>query len=263
MEKLIDSHSHLNDSCFDNEIEKIIKNMKEMNVDKVLVPAWDINSSLKTVELIKNNDELYGAVGIHPENIDGLKIEDISKIKDLAMNKKIIAIGEIGLDYHYTSENKELQKNFLIKQLDLSYEMNLPVLIHMRDATEDFMILIKDYIKRKGMRDNIGIMHSFSGSVETMNELIKLGFYISFSGPVTFKNARVQKECAMACRNDRILIETDAPYLTPHPYRGLRNEPKNVYYVLEEISKLKNISIDELSKDIRENFKKLFNLEEL
>ena len=155
-----------------------------------------------------------------------------------------------------------MQKEFFIKQIELAYELNLPFVVHMRDATEDILNILKSTIKRLGKRENMGIIHSYSGSTETMNELIKLGFLISFSGPVTFKNAKIQKECASLCPLDKLLVETDSPYLSPEPFRGKMNEPKNTYYTLKYISELKGIDIKVLEDATSSNFNKLFHLEE-
>ena len=263
MLKIIDSHSHLNDEKLINDIDNILLKMKEYNVVGVLIPGYTYGASLDAIKLAEENKEFYAAIGIHPQNIDDVDLSILDKIEENLNNKKVIAIGEIGLDYHYRDDNKEKQFEFFLKQLDLSYKYNLPVVIHSRDATNDTLTLLKDYIKVKGKRENIGIMHSFSGSIETMNEYINLGFYISFSGPVTFKNARINKECATACPLDRILVETDAPYLTPEPHRGERNEPAYVYYTLKHIAELKGITIEELGDITYNNFKKLFNLEDL
>ena len=261
MEPIVDSHAHLNDDVLINDIENIKNNMNEFGVSMVLIPGWDIKSSIDAINISNNFDGFYAAIGIHPENIDGLELDDIDKIKDLSKNNKVIAIGEIGLDYHYTKDNKEQQILFFKKQLSLALELDLPVVIHMRDCTEDLLNVVKEFKKENNLYKIRGIMHSFSGSIETMNEFLKLGFYISFSGPVTFKNARQQKECAINCPMDRILVETDSPYLTPEPFRGKRNEPKNVYFTLKYISELRGESIDSLADATTNNFKKLFRLE--
>ncbi len=261
MELIVDSHAHLNDEALINDIDNIMKNMDEYGVSMVLIPGWDIKSSIDAIEISNKNDEFYAAVGIHPENIDYLCLDDIEKIRELSNNKKVIAIGEIGLDYHYTKENKDMQFEFFKRQLKLALELDLPVVIHMRDCTEDLLNIVKEFKKENNLTEFRGIMHSFSGSIETMNEFLKLGFYISFSGPVTFKNARQQKECAINCPVDRMLVETDSPYLSPEPFRGKRNEPKNTYFTLKYISELRGESIDSLALATTNNFKRLFRLE--
>ena len=259
--EIVDSHAHLNDDALINDLDNIKKNMIDLGVSKVLIPGWDIKSSIDAINISSFYDGFYAAVGIHPENIDGFDLNEIDKIKELANNKKVIAIGEIGLDYHYTKENKEMQFKFFKEQLKLALELNLPVIIHMRDCTEDMLTIVKEFKKENNLNSIKGIMHSFSGSIETMNEFLKLGFYISFSGPVTFKNARQQKECASICPLDRILVETDSPYLSPEPFRGKRNEPKNTFYTLKYISELRGKSLEEMANATTSNFKRLFNLE--
>ena len=257
---MIDSHAHINDEILYTRYDEIIRDAKDAGVNKIIIPGWDVESSIKAIEIAKKYDGVYAAVGIHPENIDSCSLGDINKIKELAKDDKVICIGEIGMDYHYTKENSELQKEFFIRQLDLAKELNLPVEIHLRDCVGDFMDLIRNYIKTRGKRENIGVMHSFSESVEIMNELISYGFYISLSGPVTFKNARVQKEVAKAVRLDRLLTETDSPYLSPHPLRGTINEPKNIPLIVKEISSLKEIDESIIEKAIEDNFDRVFNL---
>ena len=255
---IIDSHAHLNDEKIINDITNIISRMKANGVLRVLVPGWDKESSKLSVKLSNEYDEIYGAVGIHPENVEGIELSDLDEIKELTKNKKIVAIGEVGLDYHWTAETKDKQKEFFIKQIALSYELNLPLVIHLRDATEDCINILKENIKIYGKRENMGVMHSFSGSVETMNECLKMGFYISFSGPVTYKNARTIKEAALTCPMDRILVETDSPYLPPVPLRGTINEPKNVVYILNEIANIKGIDVKTLEEETTKNFNRLF-----
>lgn len=257
---MIDSHAHINDEILYTRYDEIIRDAKETGVNKIIIPGWDINSSIKAIEIAHKYDGVYAAVGIHPENIDNISLDEINKIKELAKDEKVVCIGEIGMDYHYTKENSELQKEFFIKQLDLARELNLPVEIHLRDCVGDFMDLIRNYIKTRGKRENIGVMHSFSESKEIMEELVSYGFYISLSGPITFKNARVQKEVAKAVRLDRLLTETDSPYLSPHPLRGTINEPKNIPLIVKEISSLKEIDESIIEKATEDNFNRVFNL---
>lgn len=257
---MVDSHAHINDEILYSRYDEVIKDAKEAGVNRIIIPGWDIESSIKAIEIASHYDFVFAAVGIHPENIDNLSLDDINKIKELAKNKNVVCIGEIGMDYHYTKENSELQKEFFIKQLELAEELNLPVEIHLRDCAGDFMNLIRDYIKKHGKRENIGVMHSYSESVEIMEELISYGFYISLSGPVTFKNARVQKEVGTKVRLDRLLTETDSPYLSPHPLRGTINEPKNIPLIVDEISSLKGLEKTIIEKAIEDNFNKVFNI---
>jgi len=259
---MIDSHAHLNDAQFKDKIDSTIQNAMEVGVKEIMVPGWDVNSSIDAIKIAETHKGIIASVGIHPENIEGITPYEVTKLVPFIQNPKVKAIGEIGLDYHWRSDNKESQKIFLLKQLDLARLNHLPVIIHERDATEDFLNIIRDYIHTYGKSPNIGIMHSFSGSKETMKELIEYGFYISFSGPVTFKNAKNLKECAILCPLNRILSETDSPYLSPIPHRGEMNEPKNVIFVLDEIANLKGIDSQELEEIITENYHNVFNLKE-
>lgn len=258
---IIDSHAHLNDEKLINEFDDVVLRMLDNNVKIALIPGWNIESSTDAVKLSNKSNYCFAAVGIHPENIDGLTLDDIEKIEELAKDKKVIAIGECGLDYHWRTDNKEEQKKFLNAQLVLANKLNLPIIIHSRDCTEDILKILKEHVSKYGKRANLGVFHSFSGSTETMKEVLKLGFYVSFSGPVTFKNAPLQKEAAKMCPLDKILTETDSPYMTPVPFRGERNEPKNVKYVLETIAELKEMDAQELENIVENNFNKLFNLE--
>ncbi len=260
--EIIDSHSHLNDDMLTGSIPEIKERMRELNVLRCLIPAWDINSSKKAIEIAETDDSFYAAVGFQPQNIDEFELSDIETIKELSYNKNVVAIGEIGLDLHYTKDTLEKQKEFLIREYEVAMERRLPVIIHMRDATEEFITVTRDFMKSHNIKEMHGVLHSFSGSVETMNILMNMGFYISFSGPVTFKNARVQKESALSCPLNRILVETDSPYLSPEPFRGKINEPKNTYYTLKYICELKGISEEELAEATTKNFTDLFLSEE-
>lgn len=257
---MIDSHAHLNDEAFLNDYKEVIENAMNEGLCGLIIPGWDIPSSIRAIEIASLFDNVYAAIGIHPENLDGYELKDIQKIKELASNPKVKCIGEIGLDYHWTKETMEKQKEFLKAQLHLAYELHLPVEIHLRDATEDFMYIIKEFWINHGKEPILGIMHSYSGSVETMKELLKMGLYISLSGPVTFKNARINKEVAKAVPLDRLLTETDSPYLTPSPYRGKRNEPRYVRMTLNEIASLKDEDVMVVEKITEDNFKKIFSI---
>ena len=262
MDRIIDSHAHLNDERFIGHTDEIINRAKELGVDKFLIPSWDIESSKVAIDIANEYDDVYAAVSIHAQDVGPFTLDDLDRIKELAKSsKKVIAIGETGLDYHYGKEDSDKQKEFFIKQLDIARELDLPVIIHLRDAASDFINTIKEYMKDRNIKQMNGVMHSYSESCETMKVLLKYGFYISFSGPVTFKNARVQKECALNCPLDRMLVETDSPYLSPEPFRGTTNEPRNVYYTLKYIAELSGMDISDLAEITTNNFMRLFNLE--
>lgn len=253
---LIDSHAHLDDSRFDRDRDKLIKSLKELEVDLVINPGADLNSSIKAVSLSEKYDNIYAAVGVHPHSAKEMDESTIEILKSFTNREKVIAIGEIGLDYYYDNSPRDIQQKRFIEQLNLAKEVDLPVIIHTREATKDTFHILKE--AQDGNLE--GVMHCFSGSVEMAMEYIKLGFYISLAGPVTFKNARVSKEVAKAVPLDKLMIETDAPYLTPEPYRGKRNEPFYVRYVAGTIAELRGISFEEVAKQTSENTKKLFRI---
>lgn len=253
---LIDSHAHLDDDRFDNDRDKLIKSLKEYGIDLIINPGSDLGSSIKSVSLSEQYDNIYAAVGVHPHSAKEMDDSTIEVLKSFTGRKKVVAIGEIGLDYYYDNSPREIQREKFIEQLNLAKEVDLPVIIHTRDAAQETFDILE-----KAQDDNLeGVIHCYSGSVEMALEYIKMGFYISLGGPVTFKNARVSREVAKAVPIDRLLIETDSPYLTPEPHRGKRNEPIYVRYVAGTISELRGISFDELAKQTSENTKRLFRI---
>ena len=206
------------------------------------------------MELSKKYDFIYAAVGVHPYDAPFLKESHIEELRNLAENEKVVAIGEIGLDYHFPDTDREGQKEGFTKQLKLAKELNLPYIIHDRDSHQDCY----DIIKESGYFN--GVMHCFSGSSEFAKQMLSLGLYISFAGTVTFKNANKVKEAAKVVPLDKLLIETDCPYLSPEPFRGKRNNPSMVKYTLSEIAEIKGVSVEELAKITMENGKRFFNI---
>ncbi len=253
---LIDSHAHLDDRRFDRDRDRLIKSLKEFGVELVINPGADLSSSIKAVSLAEEYDNIYAAVGVHPHSAKEMDESTIGLLKSFTNREKVIAIGEIGLDYYYDNSPRDVQRKRFIEQLNLAKEVNLPVIIHSREANKDTFDILKE-AQDGSLR---GVMHCFSGSVEMAMEYIKLGFYISLAGPVTFKNARIPKEVAKAVPLDKLMIETDAPYLTPEPYRGKRNEPIYVRYVAGTIAELKGLTFEEVAKQTAENTKRLFNI---
>jgi TatD DNase family protein len=211
------------------------------------------------VDIANRYEECYAAVGFHPTEIEGVTEQDYQDVISLLTNKKVVAIGEIGLDYHWVKDQelRERQKEWFIKQINLANEHHLPISIHNRESTEDCVEILKENTPKYG-----GVMHCYSGSVETMEVVIKLGLHIALGGTVTFTNAKTPKEVAEEVPLDKLLIETDAPYLTPHPHRGEKNEPKYICLVLEEIARLKNMSKKHLEDVIYKNTCRLFNVDE-
>ncbi len=252
---MIDSHSHLFEEEFNIDIDDCIKRCKESNVNKILLVGFSYDTNRKAQEYFKKYDIFYPTAGIHPDEADNNYLEKINELKEFVSNNKVYAIGECGIDYHYTKENADIQKIIFRAQIELSIEKNLPLIIHMRDATLDTFNILKEY---KGKIK--GVMHCYSGSLEMAYEFIKLGFHISLGGPVTFKNAKEPKEVAKNIPLDKLLVETDCPFLAPTPYRGKRNESSYVTLVAKEIAALRGISYDELEYATEKNTKELFNL---
>ena len=253
---LIDSHVHLDDRRYNNDRDRIIKGLKNDGVELVINIGADLKTSIASVSLAEKYDNVYAAVGVHPHSAKEVDDSTLEILKSFASREKVIAIGEIGLDFHYDNSPRDVQRKWFKKQLDLAKEVDLPVVIHSRSATQETFDIIKEAQDGK-LR---GVLHCYSDSVEIALEYLKLGFYISLAGPVTFNNARVLKEVAKIVPLDRLLIETDSPYLTPDPNRGKRNEPAYVRYVAAEIAELRGISCDELIKATNKNTKELFGI---
>lgn len=254
---LIDSHAHLDDERFSGDTEGIIENFENDNLELVINIGADLRSSKNSVELAKTHENIYATVGVHPHSAKEVDETTIDSLRKLAKEEKVVAIGEIGLDYHYDNSPRDLQRKWFIEQIKLAKELDLPISVHSREATKDVLDIITKEAEDGKLR---GVIHCFSDSVEIAYEYLKLGFYISLAGPVTFKNAKAPKEVAKIVPLDRLLIETDSPYLTPTPHRGKRNEPKYVRYVAETIANLKEISFEKVKNATNENVKTLFNI---
>ena len=255
---LIDSHAHLDDRRFNDDRDMLIKNFKNNNIELVINIGADLKTSVASVELADKYDTIYAAVGVHPHSAKEVNTLVMENIRELTKNKKVVAIGEIGLDFHYDNSPRDVQRKWFIEQLKLAKELDLPVIIHTREASQETY----DILKNNQDGTVRGVMHSFSGSAEMANLYVDMGFYISIGGPVTFKNARVVREVAEAVPLDKLLIETDCPYLTPEPYRGKRNEPVYMKYTAEKIAQVRGISYDEVVKATNRNAKKLFNIKD-
>ena len=257
--KFFDNHAHLDDEKFDEDREEIIEKIHNDEIDKFVSAGYSLESSKKSIELSKKYDFIYSTCGISPNDIPQTEEElwkELDEIKKLAKeNNKVVAIGEIGLDYHWNTENKELQKRAFVEQIKIANELNIPIQIHTRDAVMDTLeILKKNHVNKKG------IFHCCPLNRELVKEGLKLGFYISFAGPVTFKNSKNANEIIEMVPNDKMLIETDSPYLSPEPLRGKRNDPRNVKYIAKKIAEVKNVTIEEVASITYENAMKIFGL---
>lgn len=260
---LFDSHAHYNDEKFDNDRKEIIEQTLKNGVSNFIVAGYNIESSKKALNIVKEYKELYSIVGISPNDIEDIKedkdvdtnILEIEKLIKTDDNEKIVAVGEIGLDYYWNKENKELQKIIFKKQIELANKYNLPIVIHTRDAINDTLEIIKNNEVK-----NRGIFHCCPLNRELVKEALKLGYYISLSGVVTFKNAKNANEIIEMIPENRILIETDSPYLAPEPVRGTRNNCMNVKYVAEKIGKIKNKTLEEIADITNKNTKTIFKI---
>lgn len=251
-----DTHVHLNAEQYEEDLQEVINRALENKVSKMLVVGFDRPTITRAMELVETYDFIYACIGWHPVDAIDMTDEDLLWIEQLAAHPKVVALGEMGLDYYWDKSPKEIQQEVFRKQIALAKKLKLPIVIHNREATQDIVQILKE----ENAKEVGGIMHCFSGSVETALECIDINFYISLGGPVTFKNAVKPKEVAAAVPLDRLLIETDCPYLAPHPYRGKRNEPAFVILVAEEISKIKEISVEELANITTSNALKLLKL---
>lgn len=253
---LIDTHVHLNAEQYNEDLEAVIGRARDNGIEKMVVVGCDRESIERTMEMIDEYDDIYGVIGWHPVDAIDCTDDDLRWIEELSKHEKIVGIGETGLDYHWDKSPKDVQKELFRKQIALAKRVNLPIIIHNRESTADCVEILKE----EDAHEVGGIMHAFSADERTADEIIAMNFYVSLGGPVTFKNAQLPKDIAVHVPLDRLLVETDAPYLTPHPYRGKRNEPAHVKLVAEKIAELRNISYEALCQATTENAERLFNL---
>lgn len=251
----VDSHCHINDEILLLGEDEVIKRANEKGVSLIMVVGYDLESSKKAVEIASRHDGVYAAVGFHPENLEGVSDEALLEIEELTKNDKVVAIGEIGLDYHWFKEEKDRQnqKKWFIKQIEMANRLHLPLSIHARDASEDTFEILNEHRPLFG-----AVLHCYSGSVEMMKRFETLDLYFGFDGPITFKNAVGPKECVKACREDRILTETDSPYMAPTPYRGKTNEPQYIVEIIAQMAYLREVSVGYMENKVEENFRRLF-----
>lgn len=255
--KLIDTHCHLNDDMLYKNLNEIIDRALKVGVEKMIVIGWDKDSSERAIEIANRYPFIYAAVGIHPDNIKDVDDATLSFVLNLYQNNKVVAIGEIGLDYHYDKDEviHEKQKELFIKQIEFANRVGLPISIHSRDAFADTIKILEEHKPLHG-----GVMHCYSGSVESLSEIINLGLYIGIDGPVTFRNSRTPKEVAIEVPLERLILETDSPYLSPQPVRGTINEPSNLIFVADEIASLRQMSKKHFLEVIYDNSCRLFKL---
>lgn len=255
MAKIFDSHAHYDDEQFDEDREELLIELKENGVGGILNMSSDYASIKKTVDLVEKYDFIYGAVGIHPENADEYS-EDVEKeIIEILKRDKFVAVGEVGLDYYWESNPpKEVQKKVLRAQYEIAKSLGIPIILHDRESHEDILTIAKEY------KEVVSVFHSYSGSVEMAREIIELGGYLGISGVVTFKNARKLPDVVAEIPLERLLIETDAPYMAPVPYRGKRNRSDYLHGVAEKIAEIKKITKEEVLLTTEKNVKKLFGI---
>lgn len=279
--ELFDTHAHYNDEKFDNDRKQIIQDIYNSNVTMLVNAGYSVESSIKAIEIAKDYDWMFNIVGVSPNDIAGSIDEidkQISSIEELVKkdqnivedvenetakslnivnnNRKIVAIGEIGLDYYWNKENKDLQKYAFIKQIELANQYNLPIVIHTREAVDDTI----DILKNKIEAIKKGIFHCCPLNRELVKQGLKMGFYISFAGPVTFKNSKNANEIIQMVSLDKMVIETDSPYLAPEPYRGTRNDSRNVKYIAEKIANVKEMSLEDIAKITYKNAMNIFEI---
>ena len=254
---IFDTHCHLNDEKLLPRVEEVIESAKEAGVNPFLVIGWDKQSSLCAIKLAERFECVYAAIGFHPENIFDMQENDFDETMSFINHPKVVAVGEIGLDYYWTKDpvQRELQKEWFIKQIEFANEHHKPISIHSRDSINDCITILKENKPLYG-----GVMHCYSGSVEQLKDILDLGLYIGLDGPVTFTNAKTPKEVCEVVPLDRLLTETDSPYLSPHPLRGTVNEPKNLVWIVDEIARLKQISKKHIMEVTYGNAIKLFNI---
>lgn len=250
---IFDTHAHYDDSQFEKDRDMVLASMPELGVGTIVNVSASYDSCRRAVALAEKYPFVYAAVGIHPDEVGALNEETFAEMKKLFQHKKVVAVGEIGLDYYWDNEPHDVQQEWFIRQVELARELDLPVLIHSREAAADTMYVMKTYAQ--GLR---GVIHCYSYSREMAEEYVKMGFYIGIGGVVTFKNAKKLKEVAEAVPLKRIVLETDCPYMAPEPFRGRRNQSSYLRYVAEKIAELKDISTEEVIAVTEENARKLY-----
>lgn len=253
---IFETHAHYDDEAYKSDRDSILMLLKEEGIAPVINVGASITSTKSTLELAHKYDHVYAAAGVHPSDCEDLSEKDMEWLKSLCNDKKVVAVGEIGLDYHYEKPDREIQKKWFERQLFLAKEVNLPIIVHSRDAAADTLSILSK-VEFKGMR---GIIHCFSYSLEMAQEYVKMGYLIGIGGVVTFKNGRKLHEIAGTIPLKNIVVETDCPYLAPEPYRGRRNSSAYLTYIIERIALLRNAEYEEIEKATYENAAALFGV---
>ncbi len=254
---IFDTHAHYDDSAFDEDREELLGGMNDHGIGTIVTIGADMKTSAATVRLTERYSFIYGAVGVHPSETTGLTERDMEQLKEYAALPRIVAIGEIGLDYHYPDTDREVQQHWFARQLELAKEVCLPVVIHSRDAAQDTMRIMKE----QHCEEIGGVIHCFSYSKEQALQYVDMGFYIGVGGVITFKNAKKLVEAVEAVPIERIVLETDAPYLSPEPERGRRNHSGKLVYVADRVAGLKGVTVQELIRITEENARRLYRME--
>jgi len=253
LNNIFDSHSHYDDERFDEDRDELLSTISKKGVCGIIHASTDLESSKRGISYTEKFPNFYTSIGIHPENVVGIPDDYILQLEELSKHKKVVAIGEIGIDYYWTKDTKELQLEIFEKQLKLANKLNLPVIVHSREATEDSMRLLNKYKPK-------GVVHCFSGSAETAKEILQLGMYISFTGVLTFPKSNKAQNALMAIPMDKLLLETDCPYMAPVPNRGKRCDSSMIGYIAEKVGELKGISPQEVLDITTQNTRELFNI---
>ena len=255
--KIVDTHCHLNDEALYKDLDNVISRARQAGVEKMVVVGWDEASSKLAIQIAEQYDFIYAVIGFHPENVFDIDDKILYDTLKLYKHPKVVGIGEIGLDYHWTKDpdKREIQKEYFIKQIIFANEVGLPISIHSREAFADTLEILKQYPPLHS-----GVMHCYSGSAENIQDIINLNLYIGLDGPVTFTNAKTPKEVAAEVPLEKLVVETDCPYLSPHPLRGTVNEPANICLVIDAIADLKQMSKKHLLEVVYDNSCRLFNL---
>ena len=255
--KLIDTHCHLNDEALYKDLDNVISRALQTGVEKMIVIGWDEESSKLAIKIAEQYPFIYACVGFHPENLENIDDEALNRVLKMSSHEKVVGIGEIGLDYHWEKDpdKREIQKEFFVKQIEYANKVGLPISIHSREAFSDTLEILNKHKPLYG-----GVMHCYSGSADNIKDIINLGLYIGLDGPVTFKNAKTPKEVAEEIPLDKLVLETDSPYLSPHPLRGTVNEPANLILIADEIANIRGMSKKHLLEVVYDNSCRLFKL---